>query len=874
MESRPVENFWGRYALFMGLAMGLLLLNLMLFPPSKNKDGQQGDIKARQDLLANAPADEAAEGGQDQVKPDLTADESPDKESPDEESPDDESPDDESPDEESPDAQPADEPLPKKEIPKAPVAPARFATLGSVDPVSPYRMLATFTSQGAAVVRIELSSRKFRDLEDRSGYLGHIVINTAAEGAGCKVDVVGAGTPAAKAGLRPGDLIEFVNEIRVTSFRILQKALAETKPGQDIGLTVSRDDKEIKLTATLGRRPLEVVRPEKDDPLSFLLTLYQVDDAQLPIPPDEEESEKDDEKGRTRSKEDVPRDELLFREIAGLDLRTGNWALLDPNDDPKNPEDWQVNDEGEDAAADQPRDRVRFARWLPQWDLVVVKTYQLAKVPTADQKDLNAKSYHLQFDIEIHNVGPKARNVAYQLDGPTGLPTEGSWYANKVGPGWGIYGLRDILVSFDKQQPDLIQCTDIANATVTPPLWKEGPDPLLFIGVDAQYFSSVLIPQRDEKSPREIWFAQSRPIRVGAVNGDFKKITNTSCRVRSKEKILEPGKTFSHRYEIFAGPKRPPLLDQYGLIETVFYGWFWWAAKPMLVVLHFFQGIVFSYGLAIIMLTILVRGSMFPLSRKQAMGARKMQQLQPEIRKIMDKYKDDMEGRAKAQQELFKKHDYHPLGGCWVIFIQMPIFIGLYRSLMVDVELRQAPLLWDGIRWCSNLAAPDMLIPWGGFWENVGLEWVIRGHDPSFMTMLAFGPYFNLLPCLTIVLFLVQQKMLMPPATDEQTAMQQNIMKYMMVLMGLMFFKVAAGLCIYFIASSLWGVAERQLLPKAKPGDSASKPKTPKPGMGSSAERVKREAAEPAKKIFPGLLSAGDGTAARKKKMRKGRKKK
>ena len=854
MESRPVDNFWGRYALFLGLAMGLLLLNIkLLAPPPDGKDKQQADVKAPQDPQADAPVDAVPEAGQGQVKPDPTADEPPD--------------------EKSPDAQPADEPSQKKEIPKAPVAPTRFATLGSVDPESPYHMLVTFTSQGAAVVRIEFSSPKFRDLEDRSGYLGHIVLDTTAGGSGCKVDVVGAGTPAAKAGLRPGDLIKAVDGTRVTGFHSLQEALAETKRRQDVRLTVSRGDEEIELTATLGRRPLEVVRPEMDDPLSFLLTLYQVDDEQLPSDPDQEQPDKADKKKRSRSKEDVHRDERIFREISDLDLRTGNWVLLGPNDDPKKPEDWKVDGEGEDAAADQPRDRVRFARHLPQWDLVVVKTYELARVPTAEQNDQDSRSYHLKFDVEIHNVGPKARNVAYQLDGPTGLPTEGSWYANKVGPGWGIYGLRDILVSFNQEPPSLIRCTDIANDKLDDLPWQDSS--LTFIGVDAQYFSSVLIPRKE--SPADIWFAESRPIRVGAVNGDFKKITNTSCRVRSTLQTLEPGQTFSHSYEIFAGPKRPPLLDQYGLIDTVFYGWFWWAAKPMLWLLHFFHGIVRNYGLAIIMLTVLVRGSMFPLSRKQAMGARKMQQLQPEIRKIMDKYKDDMEGRSKAQQELFKKHNYNPLSGCWVIFLQMPIFIGLYRALMVDVELRQAPLLWNGIRWCSNLAAPDMLIYWGGLWKNIGLEWAIQGHDPSFLTMFALGPYFNLLPCLTIVLFLVQQKMLMPPATDEQTAMQQNIMKYMMVLMGLMFFKVAAGLCIYFIASSLWGVAERQLLPKAKDGDSGSKPKTPKTpktGIRSSAERLNRSSSEPTRKFFPGLPSTGDGAAARKKKIRKSRKKK
>ena len=76
------------------------------------------------------------------------------------------------------------------------------------------------------------------------------------------------------------------------------------------------------------------------------------------------------------------------------------------------------------------------------------------------------------------------------------------------------------------------------------------------------------------------------------------------------------------------------------------------------------------------------------------------------------------------------------------------------------------------------------------------------------------GPYFNVLPIITIGLFLVQQKMFMPPATDEQSAMQQKIMTYMMIFMGLLFYKVASGLCLYFIASSLWGIGERKLLPK------------------------------------------------------------
>jgi len=83
--------------------------------------------------------------------------------------------------------------------------------------------------------------------------------------------------------------------------------------------------------------------------------------------------------------------------------------------------------------------------------------------------------------------------------------------------------------------------------------------------------------------------------------------------------------------------------------------------------------------------------------------------------------------------------------------------------------------------------------------------------------IFGLGPYLNLLPMLTIVLFIWQQKMFMPPPTDEQAAMQQKIMKYMMIFMGLLFFKVASGLCIYFIVSSLWGIGERKVLPKTAP---------------------------------------------------------
>jgi YidC/Oxa1 family membrane protein insertase len=138
------------------------------------------------------------------------------------------------------------------------------------------------------------------------------------------------------------------------------------------------------------------------------------------------------------------------------------------------------------------------------------------------------------------------------------------------------------------------------------------------------------------------------------------------------------------------------------------------------------------------------------------------------------------------------------------MFLQLPIFLGLYRSISVDIELRQAALI-PGLDWCSNLAGPDML-------------WYWKGIMPNFLVSETgmLGPYLNVLPLITVALFLVHQKLFTPPATDEQTAMQLKMMKYMTLFMGFMFFKVASGLCLYFIASSLWGIAERKLIPKPK----------------------------------------------------------
>lgn len=669
-------------------------------------------------------------------------------------------------------------------------APEQWVTLGSADDTdsNPYRMLVTLASKGAAVARIELSDKLYRDIDDRSGYLGHLVMDPDAPGDGCPVQVVGPGTPAAEAGLKPGDLITAVkltkaaHDTPITNLESLETFLQKkTKPKQSVELTILRDGKPETLTAKLRRRPLEVIRPEADDPLSMLLTLQQFDKQRITS---------DDKKAEKKKDESHQTD--IDRELDGVTLRTSNWQLVESDET-----------------------HAQFRRVLADKGLEITKTYRLAQVPDASLKDSNFPAYHLEFDIEIRNIGGEAHKVAYRLDGPNGLPTEGKWYASKVSRNWGGAGLRDFIISFGGGTPEMMGATAIADGKGTPPRPDAADMMLTFIGVDAQYFSAVVMPQRTDSA--EVWFEDVQPICLGKVDPQNKNLANTSCRLIGVPKELKPGESLKNQFKIFTGPKKPAILanDEYRLSELVYFGWpvFAMVAKPLTSILHGFYAVVPNYGLAIILLTILVRGCMFPLSLKQAMGAQKMQMLQPEIKKLQEKHKNNTEARTKAQQELFRQHNYNPLAGCLPIFIQMPVFIGLYRSLMVAIELRDAPLIPYPIRWCSNLAGPDMLIYW---------------HDymPAFINsgvgIFGLGPYFNVLPILTIVLFLWQQKKVMPPPADEQAAMQQKIMQYMMIFMGLMFFKVASGLCIYFIASSLWGLGERRFLPKTPPPDNSS----------------------------------------------------
>lgn len=708
-------------------------------------------------------------------------------------------------------------------------------TLG--DPAKGYKLQVTLTSRGAGVEHAELIERtekgklRFRALEHDGGYLGYLGL--AETMTGLRIRTLPSGSPAAAAegiegGLQVGDVLVELNDQPVVTSLEVEEILSKTKPGQVAELAIERESngktERLQGRVTLSEAPLdqlrmypgqsELVAGNMDRP-GLMTTLGSIGGTQIPVG--------------------------LYALPALQDTLDSDWETLP----------LEV-DGGQGVEFRMPLDSFLADTGRPE-QLDLVKRYRL--YPVNESND----GYLLDLETIVVNRNAVDVSLSLRQEGPTGLTLEGWWYTIKISPDmFAGAGQRDVIYKTEASSEQLIATTRkvIAKAKKTEAdmLAKYGataaktpvgmPEILLsegeavdarsldYIGVDAAYFTAAILPHpQDEDALSSLRSAAAFSVTHSPDRIDKAQLqaTNTSFWFETEERVVPKGGEFSQRYQVFIGPKTQDALAAHGLDQAIEYGWFPWIAKPLSAILHFFHLLVGNYGLAIMMLTVLVRGSMFPLGRKAAINAQKMQELQPEMKRVNELYKDDMEKRAKAMQEIYAKHNFKPLAGCLPMFIQLPIFIGLYRCLSVDLSLRQQPLI-PGIDWASNLAGPDQLVNWSSWMPEI-----IAGRGIGWL-----GPYFNILPMVTVALFILQQKMLMPKATDDQTRMTQNMMQVMTIFMGVMFFKVPSGLCIYFITSSIWSLVERKLvkrmMPPPKLGQPSSVPAPVSDNGGNSKE--------------------------------------
>jgi YidC/Oxa1 family membrane protein insertase len=241
--------------------------------------------------------------------------------------------------------------------------------------------------------------------------------------------------------------------------------------------------------------------------------------------------------------------------------------------------------------------------------------------------------------------------------------------------------------------------------------------------------------------------------------------------------------------QVYMGPKNLDLLEDANpaLSKSINFGWSRIIALPFVKLLEFFYRIAPNYGLDIILVTILVRLLILPISIKGQRSMMKMQRLQPQVERIREKHKDDQERLNREMVDLYKRNHVNPLGGCLPMGLQMPVFIGLYEALLNATELRHAPF----VGWIRDLSAPDCV--------------VIPGMPAIPFTHCHGIPVLVLL--MTVTSFL--QQWMAPKQPDPN---QQKMMMYMPVLFSLIFIDLPAGLTLYYFSSNLLGIIQQFVL--------------------------------------------------------------
>jgi len=306
-----------------------------------------------------------------------------------------------------------------------------------------------------------------------------------------------------------------------------------------------------------------------------------------------------------------------------------------------------------------------------------------------------------------------------------------------------------------------------------------------FVGVEDQYFAAVFFP------------TSMVPIKRIQIARDENKLESGK-----KEFLLKSGSYISGQDQgnlnIFVGPKDTEVLQKAGrsLISLIDYGWFGVVSKPLFLGLKAIYSVVRNYGLAIIILTILINIALFPLRYKSIISAQRMQRLQPQMKAIQEKYKKLKPTDPKRQQmntevmALYKEHGVNPLGGCLPLLLQMPFFIAFYNLLSVSIELRHAPF----VLWITDLSQ----------------------YDHTFI-----------LPILMTISMVAMQKMTPSPSADP---VQAKMMLAMPLVFGFMLAFTSSGLVLYWLTSNLVGIFQqyfmnKHLLASAKHSSKAGKKK-------------------------------------------------
>jgi YidC/Oxa1 family membrane protein insertase len=441
--------------------------------------------------------------------------------------------------------------------------------------------------------------------------------------------------------------------------------------------------------------------------------------------------------------------------------------------------------------------------------LQVTKTYRL---PSEDDQEQR----HLLLDVEVKNVSDAAVEYpGYRLRGAGGLAVDvgpAAWKRGRTTPTKeerkkAATGMGAVIAMRNEAGKLNVVREDAGDLQEEPLSRSEAP--VAWSAVQSSYFTVILSPLLEEGEKSWVWAG-------GAESLDEVDITST---LATQNAVLAPGEAVVHRYQLYAGPKKSDALAAYerGYEEVIAPSKLYYLKVVLYGILRGAHAIIPNYGVAIILLTLVVRLVLHPLSKKSQVSMARMQKLQPQMKDIREKFKKDKQRQQQEMMKLYKEYGVNPLGGCLPMILQIPVFIGLWGVLRESIELRHAPF----ILWIKDLSQPD-----------------------------AFLGYVNVLPLMCVVVMFLQQRM-MPKSVDPQQQQTQKIMGYMMpALLGFLFYGVASGVTLYFSASMGLGVLEQKrirshvdqlgdLKPVKKKTDKQSRKAVPSRSKGKRDKRKK-----------------------------------
>ena len=380
--------------------------------------------------------------------------------------------------------------------------------------------------------------------------------------------------------------------------------------------------------------------------------------------------------------------------------------------------------------------------------------YEKDGVTYTKKYSIDKDSYVVNVSYDIQNNSEKDLNLCFY--GQLKQTCDDSYLKNDTGFGMVASAYRGTAYSTDDTRYEKATLDDINDDLKLNVATKNG-----WVAMIQHYFVSSWIGSGDDSG--NVIYSSPAEKNTAAIIG-----------IRTNNISIKAGENKTIGSKLWLGPKEQDALSQVAknLDLTVDYGWLWFISIPLFKILNFIHSIVNNWGFAIILLTLVVRGVMFPLTKAQYTSMAKMRLLQPKLMEIKEKFKDDRQKIGAETMKLYKAEKVNPLGGCLPLLIQMPIFIAIYWTLMESTELRQSSF----ILWITDLSVKD--------------------------------PYF-VLPILYGVSMFLLQKMSPTPITDP---IQRKVFMAMPFIFTFMFCTFPAGLTLYWLISTCFTIFQQVII--------------------------------------------------------------